>query len=359
MKVVQENHSQMTLRLLPWSMWLFGAFLTSAGLIFAGLGVTEETFSCRRDTTAPATCQLSSKGVLWSNPNYDVFPLKDIQGTKIDNFTDYEDQRRYRLLILTNSREISPINTDFSAQKRVREWQEDIELFLKDTQRQNLVIEYNNRFYIYVIAVVLTVAGLVIAVIFSKVFLCNIDKTLGKLTLAKYGLVSGSKAEYKIFDIRGITLQTPEDNSEGIAAYRVALVMKSGEYIPIISNYSFGAKILQQQQIADRISQFLNLEFIQVMSVPEIFSTLEDIPRLLSMNQEECDAKLAYLQQAIMNNGNDAEANYLYGLALGALQRYQEAQPFLEAAKRLFGWEGKKQRVQEIDSLLTSRSQKL
>lgn len=60
-----------------------------------------------------------------------------------------------------------------------------------------------------------------------------------------------------------------------------------------------------------------------------------------------------------MNNGNDAEANYLYGFALSTLQRYQEAQPVLEAAKRLFGWGGKKQRVQEIDSLLTSRSQKL
>lgn len=259
MKVVRENHSQMTLRLRPWSMWLFGAFLTSAGLTFAFLGVTEQTFSCRRDTTAPASCQVSSKGVLWSNPSYDVFPLKDIQGTKIDGFTDNEDQRRYRLVILTNSREVSPISTDFSGQRKVKSWAEDIELFLKDTQRQDLVIEYNNRFDIYGIAFVLTVAGLVIAVIFSKVFVCNIDKTLGQLTLAKYGLVNGSKAEYRTVDICGITLQTPEENSEGIAAYRVALVMKSGEYIPIISNYSSGAKILQQQQIADRISQFLNL----------------------------------------------------------------------------------------------------
>ncbi|WP_414542714.1 tetratricopeptide repeat protein [Nostoc sp. CCY0012] len=356
MKVIQESHSQMTLRLRPWFLWVFGAIFTSAGLSVALLGSQVHTFACRRDATAPATCQLSTKGLFWSNQR--VLPINEIQGTTINSFRDSKGKYSYRLILLTNTGEVSPIPTNISHQETVKDWVKDIELFLKDTQQQTLLIEDDNRIFVFLFGGLFAVVGLAVAVLMGKVVVCNIDKTLGQLTLANYGLLGNSQTEYRTRDIHGVTVQKSV-SSKGGKTYRVALVMNSGEYIPFTAYYSSGFR--QHQQTADHISQFLNLKSIeeqhQSPSMQEVFSAVKDVIGLAFTGKAEDN--LEKLQQAVVNNPEDAEANYQYGFTLYFLQRYQEAKPVLEKAKRLFIMNEKVQKVQQIDSLLQSLNQKL
>lgn len=358
MKVIQETHSQMTLRLRPWFLWFFGAIFSTGGLSVAIVGSQVNTFSCNRDNIAPATCQISSKGLFWSKQQ--VLTLKDIQGAGIRTVKDSKGNSSYHLLILTNEGEVSPLPINFANQTTVTNWVQDIELFLKETQQQNLLIEDDNRLFIVLFGSLFVSTGLAIAVLMGKVVVCDIDKTLGKLTLAKYGIIGNSQTEYSTRDIRAITLQKSV-SSKGGSTYRLALVMHSGEYIPFTSYYSSGFR--QQQRTADIISQFLNVPSLpdndNLMSFKDAFSTFKNVAGLGLMNQQKREDQLAHLQQEVMNNRHDAEANYQYGFALYVLQRHQEAQPFLAEAKRLFDLSGNKLRVIQIDAFLDSLNRKL
>jgi tetratricopeptide (TPR) repeat protein len=355
MKVIQENHSQMTLRLRPWFLWVFGGIFTSAGLLIALLA-SVDSFTCRRDSSTPATCELSRIGLLGKEQQ--ILPLEDIQGTKVNHLRDSKGNSSYSLILLTNQGEISPINTSLSNYETVHKWGEEIEVFLQDNQQNNLVIEYDNRWAIYIFSGLFISSGIVVGLC-GKVVFCKIDKTLGILTLDKYNLISNSQAEYNIRDIKGLTLQT-STGSKGSKTYRVALVMASGDYIPFTSYYSSGFN--QQQQTVDIISKFINLEPIiehePMISLPEVFSLVKDMVGLKFMNLQKREAKLATLQEAVRNNPDDAEANYQYGLALSILQKNDEAQPFLATAQRLFSNQGEWQKVQQIDAILNSLNQK-
>ncbi|WP_414550318.1 tetratricopeptide repeat protein [Anabaena sp. CCY 0017] len=358
MKIIHENDSQMTLRLRPWLLWIVGAILTSIGLSGAVLWPQVHTFTCRRDTTAPAICQSYTTGL--SSSDHQVLPLKDIQGTKIHTIKG-KSERNYRLLLLTNEGEISPISIDISDQGTVQNWVEEIEVFRKDTQKQNLLIEYDNRLSGYLFAGIFTSMGLILGLLLEKVVVCKIDKTLGQLTLANYGLLGNSQAEYLISDIRGVTVQTTGGFRDGSRTYRIALFMYSGEYIPFPSYYA--SRFRHHQQTVVRISEFLDLEPMiendQKMSLKKIFSTVKEIGKRVFTTRQRREAELPSLQQAVMNNRNDAEAHFQYGLSLYILQRYQEAQPCLEEAQRLFVLSGQVQRLEEIEAFLYLLNQKL
>ncbi|TVP60998.1 MAG: hypothetical protein EA343_15875 [Nodularia sp. (in: Bacteria)] len=351
MEFIQENHSHITLRLRPWSQWFFGAIFSSVGLLVVISYTQVNTFSCHRETT-PATCQISSKGLFWSK--HQVITLKDIQGTRT-----IRNSNSYRLLLLTNKGEVSPIPADVYRRATVANWVQEIELFIKETERQNLLIEYDSRWFFVLVGGFLVSVGLSEAVRAGKVVVCDIDKTLGQLTLTKYGFFGKSQAEYRTRDIRAVTLQNSV-SSKGRSTYRLALFMHSGEYIPFTSYYSQG--LLQNQSAANIINQFLNLQSIpendDLMPLKNFVSTFTMIAGLKLVSQQKREDKLADLQQAVINNCHDAEANYQYGFALHILQRHQEAQPFLAEAKRLFGLAGEQQKVQYIDSLLQSQNRK-
>jgi tetratricopeptide (TPR) repeat protein len=355
MKVIQENHSQMTLRLRPWFLWVFGGIFTSAGLLIALLA-SADSFTCRRDSNTPAICELSRTGLLGRKQQ--ILPLEDIQGTKVNHLRDSKGNSIYSLILLTNQGEISPINTSLSNHETVYNWGEKIDGFLKDDQQQNLLIEYDDRWAIYIFSALFISTGIVVGLC-GKVVFCKMDKTLGILTLEKYSLIGNSQTEYNIRDIEGLTLQT-STGSKGSKTYRVALVMASGDYIPFTSYYSSGFN--QHQQTVDIISKFLNLEAIKgsepIISLPDIFSLAKNMVGLKLMNPQQSEAKLENLQEAVRNNPDDAEANYQYALALYMLHRHREAQPFLETAQRLFRNQSDGQKVQQIDLILNSLNQK-
>lgn len=351
MKVIHESHNQMTLRLRPWFLWLFGGIFSTAGLSVAVLGSQVNTFTCRRDATTSAGCQISSTGILGTTQQ-DI-ALNDIQGTKINSFTDSKNNRSYRLVLLTNQGEFSPLPINTSDLPTVKKWQQEIDGFLQNSQQQPIFIEEDNRLFIYLFGGLFAVTGLAVAALLGKVVICDIDKTLGKLTLANYGLLGNSQTEYRIRDLRGVTLEKSV-SSKGGTTYRVALVMHSGEHIPFTSYYSSGFK--QHQQTVERISQFLNLDAIaeeyQQLSIQEVFSSVKDVIGMAFNGKAE--GNLEKLQQAVMDNPADAEANYQYGFTLYFLKRYQEAKPVLEEAKRLFNLQGEVQKVHQIEAILQS-----
>ena len=354
MKVIDENHNQMTVCLRPWFLWGFGSLLISAGLLTA-LSASADSFTCRRDSTTPATCEISRTGLLGKKQQ--ILPLEDIQGTKINHWRDGEDSSSYSLILLTKQGEIAPIDTRFYNHETVYNWGEKIDVFLQDNQQDNLLIEYDARWDDYILSALFISSGIVVFLC-AKVVFCKIDKTLGILTLEKYSIIGNSQEKYNIRHIKGLTLQT--SNGGKSKGSRVALVMVSGKYIPFTSYYSSGFN--QHQKTVDTISKFLNLEKIReyqpIISLPDIFSLAKNILGITFINPQQREAKLENLQEVVRNNPDDAEANYRYGLALYILQRHREAEPFLETAQRLLRDQSDVQKVQQLDILLHSLNKK-
>jgi hypothetical protein len=253
MKVIQENHHQMTLCLRPWLLWGVGCLATIAGLL-TPLLASVDSFTCRRDSTTQGNCEISRTRLLGTNQQ--ILSLENIQGTNIDISSSRNNKNSYTLILLTNDGEISAIKSSVSNYQTVYSWWEQIEEFLQDEQQQYLFIEYDHRWQIYLFSILVVFSGIE-TVLSGKVVFCKIDKTLGILNLEKYGLIGKSQVEYNIRDIQGLTVETSTDR-KGMKSYRVALVIESGEYIPFTSYYS--AELNQEQQIVDTISKFLNIK---------------------------------------------------------------------------------------------------
>ena len=253
MKVIQENHHQMTMRLRPWLLWGSGSLFTIAGLL-TPLLASVDSFTCRRDSTTQGTCEISRTRFLGTKQQ--ILSLEDIQGTNIDISSSRNNKNSYTLILLTNEGEIPAIKSSVSNYQRVYSWWEQIEGFIQDEQQQHLFIEYDHRWKFYLFSIFAAFSGIE-TVLSGKVVFCKIDKTLGILTLEKYGLIGNSQVEYNIRDIQGLTVET-STGSKGSKTYRAALVMESGEYIPFTSYYS--AELNQEQQTVDIISNFLNIK---------------------------------------------------------------------------------------------------
>jgi hypothetical protein len=251
MKVIQENESQMTLRARPWSLWVLGAVFTGFGLFMVVSG-SDNTLSCRRDNTAPPSCELSKKSLLSSQQQ--VLPLEDIQRTTVQAYRRRNSSlRSYSLGLVTKTGVINPIGSHLiSNEKTVQDFQE----FFKDTERKYLFLKYDGRFYWLPVAVIFIPIGLLVLVC-ARPLVCQIDKKSGKLTLINYGLRSKSQAEYNINDIQLISLQSLV--SKSYKTYRIIFMMQSGELLPLTPD--FYVKLQEQEKMAIRLSNFLNLQY--------------------------------------------------------------------------------------------------
>jgi hypothetical protein len=249
MKVIQENESQMTLRARPWSLWILGAFFTGFGLFMVVSG-SDNTLSCRRDNTAPPSCELSKKSLFSSQQQ--ILPLENIERTTVQAYRR-RNRRSYSLGLVTKTGVIDPIEARLTSEKTV----EDFQQFFKDTEKQNLFIKNDGRFTGYAFAVMFIPLGLLVAFAYSLTTVCHIDKNSGQLTLLNYGLRSKSQAEYNINDIQLITLQALVSNNH--KRYRLILLMESGELLPLTPNFTAGLQ--EQEKTATRLSNFLNLQY--------------------------------------------------------------------------------------------------
>lgn len=253
MKVVQESQNQMTLRLRPWFVWIFGAVFASVGSVMPIFIAHAHIFSCLRQTSTLGICQISTIGILSKTEK--KLALSDIQGTEIKTFKDSKNNWRSQVVLLTKDGVVRPIANTSPNDGTVKTWAKEIEAFLQDPQKQELLIKYDYRFLACLYASLFVIAGLSIAILLGKVLICHIDKRLGKLTLEYHGLFNKSQEEYKIRDIQFMTVQ--KTSSKSGSTYRVAMVMQSGEQIPFTYYYSSG--LHGKKKIVDNISRFLNL----------------------------------------------------------------------------------------------------
>ncbi|MEA5621141.1 hypothetical protein VB711_25380, partial [Cronbergia sp. UHCC 0137] len=253
MKIIQESHNQMTLRLRPWFLWIFGAVLASVGLVMPIYIAHAHIFSCLRQTSTSGICQISIIGLLSKTEK--KLALSDIQGSKIKTFRDRKNNWRSQIILFTKNGIVIPIANTSPNPITVKTWAKQIEDFLQDAQKQELLIEYDYRLLACLYASLFVIAGLSIAILLGKVLICHIDKRLGTLTLEYCGLLGNLQTKYKIRDIHYMTVE--KTTSKNGYTYRVAMVMQSGEHIPFTRYYTSG--LHGKQETIDNISRFLNL----------------------------------------------------------------------------------------------------
>lgn len=350
MHVIQETPTNLILRLRPWSSWCFGATFALVGVVITVWGGQLYTFRCDRTESTPPVCERLSDGLLGTTEQ--IIPIDTIQGTRIDTFIDAEGTT-YQLYLLTDEGDIAVIPMTTSNYGNLQQLASQIDEFLNDPQATTLLIQEDYRGMGIVFGGLFVIAGLAFAVIFGSVITCSIDKSLGTFVLQSNRLVHRSRKEYALRDLYGVTVEFHRTNRGG-RTYRVALVMQSGDRVPLTAYYSSGLN--KKQQTADRICAFLNLKSIQDddrdSTVQDIISTVQRLAGLAFRGNEDRDTILAELQQSVLQNPDDAEANYQLGLALYFLKQHDEAKPLLERAKRRFSLEGQGQKVHHIDALL-------
>ena len=350
MHVIQETKTNLFLQLRPWSSWCFGATFALAGLAMTVLGSQLYTFRCDRTESTMPVCQLSSDGLLGTTEQ--IVPLDTIQGTRIDTLIDVESTT-YQLYLITDDGEIAVIPMRTSNYGNLQQLASQIDEFLNDPQATTLLIQEDYRGMGIVFGGLFVVAGLAVVVLFGSVITCSIDKSLGTLVLESNRLGHRSRNEYALRDLYGVAVEFHRANRGG-RTYRVALVMQSGDRVPLTAYYSSGLN--KKQQTADRICAFLNLKPIQDddrdSTYQDILSTVQRLADLAFRGKEYRETMMAELQQSVLQNPDDAEANYQLGLALYFLKQHNEAKPLLERAKRRFSLEGQGQKVHHIDTLL-------
>lgn len=236
MQVMQQSPSQLTLRLRPVLIWVFGSIFTVAGVftIFSGKVIT---FTCHRTELPQSICRLSTSGLLGLKIR--EIPVNTLQGAKVEN-----DE----VVLLTNNGEV-PFNSDSSADAS------RINQFVRTPEQKTLTVQQDNRLLLYLFGGVFTASSLFILVFGSQVVTCVFDKMLGTFTLRRQGLFGREITEHQIGEIVDVRVEEQTD-SDG-STYLICIIMRSGECLPLTRYSSSGKR--GHQETADCLRRFLKL----------------------------------------------------------------------------------------------------
>ncbi len=263
MKIIHHSPTLLTLQLRPWFLWLFGAAFSTAGLVVILLLGNVTTLTCQRTGTT-GDCKLSQSGVLDSS--LQRLPLNEVRGAEIATHHN-RDGNTYQIRLLTDTGEIpltSYYSSGYSSKANVVQ---QIEQFVSNPEISSLSIQEDGRWFAYPFGGVFLLSGLAIATCFGQVVTCSFDKTMGKFTIQRQGLLGNHQRHYRIQDISNVEIEESRGNNS--STYRVSLVIyddssdgyqRSKNYhqmVPLTTYYSSGYN--EKQKTVDSIRNFLDL----------------------------------------------------------------------------------------------------
>jgi hypothetical protein len=249
MKIVQQTPNQLTLRLRPVLIWVYGSIFVIAGL-FLIASSKEVTFTCKRAKSVQGNCKLLTLDLLDSKVREIL--LNVLQGTKVEE----DEDNSYRVVVLISDGEV-PF-TSYSSSLGKDEKQaiaSQINDFIRTPKETTLMVQEDDRRLLYPVGGICFAVGFV-AISMGQLVTCLFDKSLGSFTLKRQGLFGTEVIEHQIREIANVQMEEFTD-SDG-STYRVSIVLTSGNCLPLTSYYSSGRK--SKQETTERICTFLNLK---------------------------------------------------------------------------------------------------
>jgi len=247
----QDDH---TLILRPGDFWL----LLLAGLVFGGIGLllvgmmgTENRLTCERPPRGAIACRLTRTLL---GLELDKEPLNDLQGARLHvSHSSKSDTYRVILITATGERDFTPYGSSgYSRHDRIVT---DINTFMKSPNLSQLEVSQGGVRDMWVGALFFLIGGgMLIGGIQMYFTTWTFDRIQGLVTHRRETLLGVKVAEYPLRDIMGAQIGRSYSRRGG-TTYRVELLTRDGESIPMTRMYSSGES--SKDRAAQVISAFL------------------------------------------------------------------------------------------------------
>lgn len=178
--------------------------------------------------------------------------LTQLYGAEVETSTS-SDTDTYRVALLTSDGKI-PFPVIYSSGYETKQTTASrIDVFVLNPGEAFLAIHDDSRWFAYPFGALFVAAGLFV-VSMGQAVTCTFDKTLGRMSLKRQGLLGTKVIERSHREILATRVEVSTDG-EGDSTYRVSLALVSGDPLPLTSYYTGGKE--SQQQAVDCIQRFL------------------------------------------------------------------------------------------------------
>jgi hypothetical protein len=261
MKITHHTPQRLSLKGQPWLFWLFGSIFVAVGFV-PSLFIGKQELRCDR-TPSPGQCELRQDTV-WRTSTQ-TFNLSDVQRADLQSSRDSDGNYTYRA-VLVLPQEVIPLTSYYSSglsnhQASVRQ----INTFLSSSEQDSLVLRNDDRWFGWLFIFAFSGPGLLIISCSTQVGALEFDKQIGQLSLTRHRLFGKKLIQHPLHTIEDVTVEE-HFGSKGSRTYRVAIVLKSGERIPLTPYYSSG--LFGKQKVAAQIRNFLGISTPSSPSTP-------------------------------------------------------------------------------------------
>jgi hypothetical protein len=145
---------------------------------------------------------------------------------------------------------------------------DQINAFVSDPTIPTLTIRPDGWALAFIIGLaVFTIIASAVFLVKSQIATCTFDKTLGRLTLVRRGLLGTQVSDYAICEIVDVQIDKRRFKPMSVTVKphwicRISLIIGPGERVPLTPFLSRGLRT--KQQTADRICAFLGLKVIEM-----------------------------------------------------------------------------------------------
>jgi hypothetical protein len=178
MKIVQQTPTELTLRLRPVGLWIFGGIFAVAGLaviVFLGRATT---LTCRRAEPTQVSCELMESGL----PGLQLreISVSRLYGAEAETSTS-SDGNTYRVVLLTSEGKV-PFTAIYSSGSEAKQTTASHIATFVHTSEETLTAQDDSRWFAYPFGSIFVAAGLFVISI-GQAVACSFDKALGSMTL--------------------------------------------------------------------------------------------------------------------------------------------------------------------------------
>ena len=317
MKILEQTPQRLSLRDRAISLWAVATGLILGGLLVIGQGQMI-TFNCRRNLSEQSQCYLSKFGTLGIGSSQQS--INSLRGAMVDSHRSSKGRWTYWVVLVTDEGNLRLTHSSSSNQYEHEAIADQINAFVINPKAQSLQIQQDDRVWLLLFGGLLLGLGAIFVIVVCRVTYCDLDRTTGKLRIARWGFRGMNVHEYPLHQIASANLDTRIEKYKGQlrTTYRITFRLLSGKQIPL--------------------NQFYAQDRLRAKAAYALSSFLATRP--------------AVIEEAIEPQLDEAERLYRLGMEQYRQQQMQEAGTNLKQARDLFDKQHNTQRVMEIQTLL-------
>jgi hypothetical protein len=217
-----------------------------------------EKLTCQRVEPTQINCKLTQSkfvGLIKGR----VASLIKVRKARVDTIHGSENTAFHKTVLLTQDGELELDNDSLEDASKIND-------FVRDNNRANLVIDYDNRInatfpILCLVFPIFLYIGCDKAIKMNDIETYIFNKTIGKLILRRWEGLSFKVKMYPLQNIIGVRVEKALDKNGVFMAYQASLLLRENNSLSFLFMFSSRNRETAQQ-FATTIAQFLNLPII-------------------------------------------------------------------------------------------------